>query len=127
MVEPPATVEWVSALMLDSLFTALMLSSLKQWSVKPVKKSECTVIVYGSHVKRVINWSLNRLLSAIRSVSYDPLFTALELCVFFKSWLVRPAKSRIILRLPREACFDGAERVETVVGQACQRIGLHCN
>ena len=47
MVEPPATVEWVSALL-------LRLSSLKPWSVKPVKKSDCTVTVYGSHVKRLL-------------------------------------------------------------------------
>ena len=51
VVVPPATVEWVSAPLLDSLLTALSLSSLKTWSVRS------TVTVCGSHVKRVLTWS----------------------------------------------------------------------
>ena len=47
--EPPATEGWVFALLLDSLFTALRLSSLKQWSVKPANESDCTVTACGSH------------------------------------------------------------------------------
>ena len=37
MVEPLATMGWVSAPLLDSPFTALELSSLKLWSVRPAK------------------------------------------------------------------------------------------
>ena len=44
-VEPPATVEWVSAPLLDCLFTALRSSSLKPCLVWLAKESDCTVIV----------------------------------------------------------------------------------
>ena len=61
MVEPPAMVRLglCSAAILDvsydslSLFTALELSALKPWLVRPARESVCTVTHHGIHVKRV--------------------------------------------------------------------------
>ena len=59
MVEPPATVGLglcsvaIHDVSYDSLFTALEMSALKPWLVRPAKESHCTVTVCGSHVKRV--------------------------------------------------------------------------
>ena len=53
MVEPPATMGWVSAPLLDFPFTALESSSLKQVG-QTCHESDCTAIVVGSHVKLVM-------------------------------------------------------------------------
>ena len=82
----------------DSVFTTLELCALKPWLVRPAKESNCTVIVCGSHVKRVLtnDSDIGSLLKKLFLMS----FTNFSSCV-------------------------GAERVETVAGLACQRIGLH--
>ena len=63
VVEPPATVElgFCPAAILDVyydfIFTALELSALKPWLVRPANESDCTVTDCGSHVKRVLTRS----------------------------------------------------------------------
>ena len=56
MVEPPPTVGLglcsaaLHDVSYDSLFTAVELSTLKPWLVRPAIESDCTVIDCGSHV-----------------------------------------------------------------------------
>jgi hypothetical protein len=63
VVEPPATVGLglcsaaIHDVSYDSLFTALELSALKPWLIRPTKESDCTVTDCGSHVKRVLTRS----------------------------------------------------------------------
>ena len=60
VVEPPATVrlclcsDAILDVSHDFIFTALELSALKKWFVRPANESDYTVTDYGSHVKRVL-------------------------------------------------------------------------
>ena len=63
MVEPLATVgsglcsTAILDVSYDFIFTALELSALKPWLVRPANESDCTVTDCGSHVKRVLTRS----------------------------------------------------------------------
>ena len=63
MVEPQATVglglcsDAIIDVSHDFIFTALELSALKPWFVRPASESDCTVTDCGSHVKRVLTRS----------------------------------------------------------------------
>ena len=79
VVEPPATVVLglcsaaIHDVSYDSLFTALELSALKPWLVRPAKESDCTVSDCGSHVKRVSTRSdgkVERDIVTINEVSF---------------------------------------------------------
>ena len=82
VVELPATVKLgfcsapIHDVSFDSVFTTLELCALKPWLVRPAKESNCTVIVCGSHVKRVLtsDGGIGSLLRTIPGVSYDLLF-----------------------------------------------------
>ena len=85
----------------DSPFAAQELRALETWSVRPAIESGCTVTVCGSHVKRVVK------------LVVEPLATVvLGLCsqLFIMSLTTLPS-------LRWSWCVD------TVVGQACQRVG----
>ena len=87
----------------DSLFTTLELSVFKPRSVRPAQDFDCTVTVCGSHVKRVI-----------KLVVHPPATVGLGLCSQLR-----------ILSLTTLPSLRWSFRVETVVGLAFQRIGLH--
>merc|ERR1712012_1109683 len=77
MVEPPATVGLglcsaaIHDVSYDSLFTAMELSALKPWLVRPTKESDCTVTDCGSHVKRVLTRSDGKVETDIVTINEE--------------------------------------------------------
>ena len=119
MVEPPATVGWVSVqllyMMSRTIFSsALELHALKPWLVRPAKESYCTVTGWDSQVKRV---------STTRSSRSEPMRaeTASLVCVVFIQFQ-RHAHALVWLSCPLDSgVLFVSLRLSLAPGVQCQR------